>query len=139
MSKRPSGSPRLRKPIVLLDRCIPPGVGKALKHFDIEYRTLDDIYGVGVGQEIDDVTWITDSATHGLIALTQNFKIAQVQHEAQAIRDNGARILSYHRASLTKESKSLILGRHLQTMRRLYDHTGPAFWRVSPKQVLRDI
>lgn len=139
MSNRRGSSVKSRKPVVLLDRCIPSGVGKALTHFDIEYRTLDDIYGVGVGQEIEDVTWIEDSAKQGLIALTQNFRIARVQHEAQAIREHGARVLSYHRASLTKESKALILGRHLQTMRRLHDHTGPAFWRVSPRDVLRDI
>ncbi|SEB36497.1 hypothetical protein SAMN04490220_0406 [Rhodococcus jostii] len=139
MSKRLKSSRKSRRPVVLLDRCIPPGVGKALTHFDIEHRTLDDIYGHGVGQDIEDVRWIEDSAAEGLIALTQNFRIARVHHEAEAIRTFGARVLSYHRASLTKEAKALILGRHMQTVRRLHDHSGPAFWRVSPLNVLRDI
>lgn len=134
-----SGSRKSRKPVVLLDRCVPKGVGAALSHFEIEHYTLADLYGVSEAQQITDVEWIKDSAAHGWLALTQNFRIARVAHEAAAVRDNNARILSYHRADLTKEAKSLVLGRHLQTLRRLYDHSGPAFWRVSPRTTIKDI
>ncbi|WP_420833208.1 hypothetical protein [Rhodococcus aetherivorans] len=124
---------------MLLDRCVPAGVGAALKHFEIEYRTLADLYGPGYAQKVTDVEWIQESGMQGMLALTQNFRIARVPHEAEAVRRHGARVLSYHRADLTKEAKSLVLGRHLQTLRRLHDHSGPAFWRVSPRDILRDI
>ncbi|WP_169833952.1 hypothetical protein [Rhodococcus phenolicus] len=124
---------------MLLDRCVPRGVGAALTHFEIEHRTLADLYGPAHAQHVTDVEWIEASAAEGMLALTQNFRIARVPHEATAVRTSGARILSYHRADLTKEAKSLVLGRHLQTLRRLHDHPGPAFWRVSPRDILRDI
>lgn len=138
MSKTGSGSRRSRKPVVLLDRCIPPGVGAALSHFGAEHRTLYDMYGPR-SQSVADVEWIEDSANEGLVVLTQNFRIARVPHEAEAVRKFGARVLSYHRAQLTKEAKALILGRHMQTLRRLHEHEGPAFWRVRPDGMSRDI
>ncbi|WP_431816890.1 hypothetical protein [Gordonia jacobaea] len=135
-----SGSRGSRKrPTVLLDRCVPDGVGRALNHFDIDYVALADVYGAGAAQEVTDVEWINRSAELGWIALTQNFKIPRVPHEAAAIRDSGARVLCYHRANLTKEAKSLILGRHILAVRRVVDHRGAAFWRISPRDVLRDI
>ncbi|BDD80289.1 hypothetical protein TPB0596_00520 [Tsukamurella pulmonis] len=124
---------------MLLDRCVPEGVGKALIHFDMDYVTLADVYGVDEAQTITDVEWIHKCGDEGWIALTQNFRIPRVLHEADAIRESGARILCYHRANLTKEAKALVLGRHLQAVRRVYDHTGPAFWRISPRNVITDI
>lgn len=135
-----SGSRSSRKrPTVLLDRCVPDGVGRALNHFDISYQTLAAVYGADRAQSVTDVEWIRDSAENGWVALTQNFKIPRVEHEAEAILSSGARILCYHKANLTKEAKSLVLGRHMLAVRRAFDHTGAAFWRISPRNVLRDI
>lgn len=128
-----------RRPTVLLDRCVPDGVGRALNYFDIEFRTLAQIYGNDEAQKLADVDWIADSARNGWIALTQNFKIPRVAHEADAIRESGARILCYHRANLTKEAKSLILGRHMRAVRKVHLNEGPAFWRISPKAIIHDI
>lgn len=135
-----SGSLSSRKrPFVLLDRCVPDGVGKALEHFEIPFTTLAKEYGRDEAQRLTDVEWIRDSAANGWIALTQNFKIPRVAHEAAAIRDCGARILCYHRANLTKEAKSLILGRHMRAIQKAHLHEGPAFWRIAPKQITYDI
>lgn len=128
-----------KRPTVLLDRCVPAGVGRALNHFDIDYVALTDVYGDSGAQEVTDVEWINYSAERGWVALTQNFRIPRVEHEAAAIRDSGARVLCYHRANLTKEAKSLILGRHMLAVRRVIDHRGAAFWRISPRDVLHDI
>lgn len=139
MSAAPGSRGSRNRPTVLLDRCVPEGIGRALNHFDIDYVTLADAYGADRAQNIDDVDWIKDSAGYGWIALTQNFKIPRVAHEADAIRDSGARVLCYHRANLTKEAKALILGRHMLAVRRVIDHRGAAFWRISTRNILRDI
>ncbi|BDY31445.1 PIN-like domain-containing protein [Mycolicibacterium mageritense] len=125
--------------MVLLDRCVPPGVGAALNHFDIDFKTLADIYGRDGAQSVADVDWIRDSAAQGWLALTQNFKIPRVAHEAAAIREHSARILCYHKANLTREAKGLILGRHLRALGQLVDHSSAAFWRIAPRGIHRDI
>lgn len=125
--------------MVLLDRCVPPGVGAALNHFEIDFRTLADVYGDDGAQRVADVEWIRDSAAQGWLALTQNFKIPRVAHEAAAIREHSARILCYSKANLTREAKGLILGRHLRTLKQLGEQSTAAFWRMSPQKVHRDI
>ena len=138
MSGTGGSSKKSRKRTILLDRCVPPAVGEALLHFGYDYQTLDEVYGDG--SLVPDVQWIKDSGLSRIVVLTQNYKIFTVSHEAEAIRRYDARVLSYHRASLTKEAKSMILGRHLRTLDRLHDHSGPAFWRVRPLDpLLRDI
>ncbi|UVF60316.1 hypothetical protein SEA_MURP_42 [Gordonia phage Murp] len=124
-----SSSEKSRRQLVLVDRCIPARVGAALTHFGYDYATLADWYQEP--EQVDDVVWIRDSADRGAVVLTQNFRIAKVEHEVAAIQTYGARVMSYNRADLTAELKSMMLGRHLQTLRRLSDHRGPAFWRIN--------
>lgn len=123
------GSKRSRERNVLLDRCVPPSIIRALNHFQITVRTLEDVYP-GRSQNVQDVEWIRDCGAHQWMGLTQNFRIGRTPIEKAAIVDSGAQVVTYASADLAADTRAMIYGRHLLTIRRHCRATGPGLWKI---------
>lgn len=128
MVKR-GGSKKSRERNVLLDRCVPPSIIRALNHFQIVVQTLEDVYP-GRSQNVQDVEWIRDCGTHGWLGLTQNFRIGRTPIEKAAIVDSGAQVVTYASADLAADTRAMIYGRHLLTIRRHCQVSGPGLWKI---------
>ncbi len=123
------GSKRSRERNVLLDRCVPPSIIRALNHFQITVRTLEDVYP-GRSEDVQDVEWIRDCGQHGWLGLTQNFLIGHTPIEKAAIRESGAQVVTYTSANLAADTRAMIYGRHLLTIRRHCRVPGPGLWKL---------
>ncbi|WP_190870408.1 hypothetical protein [Dermabacter vaginalis] len=118
---------------LFVDRCIPKGIIPGLKIFGWEAVWIGDIYPGG-GENVADVTWIADTARHGLAVLTCNPQIAHVSVEMDAVKTTGARIFCLSDSSMSTVATALVVGRHYFNIRRRLRKQGGFFWELAPFQ-----
>jgi len=115
---------------------VPPSIIRALNHFRIRVRTLEDVYP-GRSEHVEDVEWITECGNRGWLGLTQNFEIGRTPIEKAAIRNSGAKVVTYTRADLAADTRAMIYGRHLVTIRRHCQAPEPGLWKVYHDRIVK--
>jgi len=121
----------------LIDRCLSPRLVVALQKFGYQAYRLGDLFG-NDGQYVEDVTWIAEAGKRGLLALTTNPRMLYVPHEMAAIKDSGAHVFCIASPQHSRETKAMIIGRHLKrVVRRAARSTAPCFWRLYPSDLVR--
>lgn len=124
---------------VLVDRCVPPTVARAI-------NTLDDFHAVHLdamyhphGPHITDVQFLGDAGHNGWLVLTANPRIWHVPGERATILDNQTRVFCYGSAQLLIDAQGLVLGRWLTSVRRRSRRPDPCFWRLYPMKMLKNL
>lgn len=74
--------------------------------------TMDQRYGPGLSQNVDDVTWIREAAERGECLLTKDAAVARRSAEAQQIVMSSARVFALTSAILTGDEMATLLLRH---------------------------
>lgn len=131
-------SPRNTRIRILVDRCLPESVAVGLDKFDeIHAVHLSAVYDDAL--RVADTQWIKDAGRSGWVGLTQNFKLPQVQREADAIVRFGTKVFSLSRADLPAASQGLVVGHNLRRIYRRIERGGGCFWRISERGPRKDI
>lgn len=128
-----------RKPTLLIDRCITPGTGQSFEKFGYKVVLMRDYYGKTREQFVEDTTWIQDAHEHGWTVITANPRILSTPHEIDLIEQLGVNVFCIGNPQGNRETRSMIIGRHLLTIQRRWKLEGPTFWRLYPHQILKDV
>lgn len=128
-----------RRTPLLLDRCIAPPMADGLRKFGYTVIPMRDHYGKNGAQFVSDVEWIRDAHANGWVVLTANPKILFTAHEIDLIEELGVRVFCLASAQHNRESRGLVIGRHLLTIQRRWIRDGPVFWRLDPGQITKDL
>lgn len=140
MSMSTEGDLRLsRRTPLLLDRCISPPMAEGLRKFGYTVIPMRDHYGQRDAQFVSDVEWIRDAHENGWAVLTANPKILSTPHEIDLIEELGVRVFCLASAQHNRETRGLVVGRHLLTIQRRWVRNGPVFWRLDPARITKDI
>jgi hypothetical protein len=91
------------------------------------------------GERVQDIEWIRDCGREGWIALTQNFRIAHVPHEIDAIEEFRTKVFSLTRADLPAVEQGLVFGRNLLRVIRRDRRDAGCFWRIHFEKSIKDI
>lgn len=128
-----------RKVPLLLDRCVAPAMASGLRKFGYTVLPMREHYGVQGEQSVEDTRWIRDAHQHGWAVVTANPKILTVAHEIDLIVELGVRVFCIANPNHNRETRGLIVGRHLLTIQRRWVRDGPVFWRLYPEQIRKDL
>lgn len=116
---------------ILIDRCLSPQLAKPLlRLFQLDARTLAEVFGKEYSQKMPDTEWIEYCGTNSVVALTANERIWTVPHEVHSILTHGAKVLTT-KAQLTRLESAFVVGRNIRLVRRTLSETEPCFVQIT--------
>ena len=95
--------------------------------------TMNEFYGAGPGEDVDDVDWIAEATARGFLLLGSDSAMASVPREAQTIHMCAARVFAIARKNAqlrAADQASMYLHSELQ-IRQLALRDGPFSFAVS--------
>lgn len=116
---------------MLVDRCIPPSVARALDLIPmVRAVSLAEMYGDACAQQLDDELFLEEAGRRGWIVLTSNFKMWRVAAQREAIVANHTRVFALANGQLSVPAQALVFGRWVLSMRRRAQRCDACFWRL---------
>lgn len=116
---------------VLVDRCVSDRLVRDLDHIPrMRFATLDDMYGSGAGERLNDCVFLADAGRNGWMVWTQNPKMWRVPQERAEIEANGTHVFCLASAQHSDLVKAFIFGRRMVSILRRHRRDGACFWRI---------
>lgn len=99
--------------------------------------TLAEHYGIPRDEEVDDVTWLADTAGRGWVALGKDARIRRQPAEKAAVRRHGARCFSFTRGDLPAEVYVERILANLDAITGACTEVGPFIYVRHPNRIER--
>ena len=103
----------------------------------VELVTLAEHYGVPADEDVDDTTWIAESAERGWIAFMKDANIRRRPAEREAILNSGARCFCLANANVTAAEAAERYLANLQRIKRVCAEPGPYLFSIQVDRIVR--
>jgi len=138
----PADSPRRGHPEGLPTLFIDRSLGRIklpalLRAAGLELVTLAEHYGVPQDEAVDDVTWLTETAARGWVALGKDERIRRRPAEKAAVLRHGARCFYFTRGDLRSEVYAERILANLGAITRTCAQDGPFIYVMHPRRIER--
>lgn len=125
-------------PFVFLDRSLGRlQVPQLLRAAGVELITLAEHYGIPADENVQDTTWIRDSAQQGWIAFMKDFAIKRRPVESEAIRNYRARCFCLPNANMRAAAMAERYIANLDRIARAAEQPGPLLYTVHEQRLDR--
>lgn len=138
----PADNPRRRHPeglpLLFIDRSLGRiKLPTLLRVAGLELVTLAEHYGTPQDENVDDVTWLSDTAARGWVAVGKDERIRRRPAEKEAVRRCGARVFYFTRGDLRAEVYAERILANIDAMARACAGSGPFIYVVHPNRIER--
>ena len=99
--------------------------------------TLAEHYGIPQDEDVEDVTWLAETARRGWVAVGKDERIRRRPAEKAAVRRHGARCFYFTRGDLRAEDYVERLLVNLENITRACGEPGPFTYVVHPNRIER--
>lgn len=110
---------------------------KLLREAGLQLVTLAEHYGMPQDEDVDDVTWLADTAARGWVALGKDERIRRRPAEKAAVRRHGARCFYFTRGDLPAEVYVERILANLEGITRVCAEDGPFIYVLHPNRIER--
>lgn len=125
-------------PFVFLDRSLGGiQVPRILRAAGVQLVTLSEHYGVTKGEDVQDTTWISETAERSWIAFMKDEKIRRRPAERAEIHRNGARCFCIANGNLKAAEMAQRYLVNLARIKRACDDPGPFLYAVHAQKIER--
>lgn len=108
-----------------------------LREAGLHLVTLAEHYGIPQDEHVDDVTWLTDTAARGWVALGKDERIRRRPAEKAAVLRHGARCFYFTRGDLRAEIYVERILTNLEAITRACAEEGPFIYVLHPHRIER--
>ena len=125
-------------PTLFIDRSLGRiKVPTLLRAAGLELVTLAEHYGVPADEDVEDVTWLEETARLGWVALVKDERIRRRPAEKAAIRRSSARCFYFTRGDLPGEIYAERILTNLAAITRACHDNGPFIHVLHPNRIER--
>lgn len=108
-----------------------------LRAAGIELTTMREHYGENVGQSVDDVDWLIESADRGWIGFCKDAAIKRNEAERETVIARGARLFVVPRADVSAAEVAARFINNLTAITKAASQPGPFIYSVQLTRIER--